>query len=139
MLSVRWTRKGKNKKMRKQIKKSVLYILTVALAIVVPFTSAYAKTPDMAYPYSYVEELPVYGYCSGDEIITVFLSEVTTSGRIVKIEKLLMLSDPKSLGLPFVVYKYTDSNGNMYIPYIHHNYNQNNLTQTAGNFGVCPK
>lgn len=90
-------------------------------------------------PYAFAYQLPVYGYCAGALIDVVYEGVVTMSGRLVATTSFIDHETPNSSTNSVVVYKYTDVNGNIYIPYYSEGQSYlNSLTVLPGPNGACP-
>lgn len=83
-----------------------------------------------------------YGLCGGSEVSVTYSGELTTPGKIVRIERALKLNGEAMLGTnnagAFVEYRYLDSKGVMHYP-VKEQYRIGDVLQRAyGSFGRCP-
>lgn len=81
-----------------------------------------------------VYELNIYSVCYGNDIIKTYSAPFRTSSGIVSQAARIM---PASVGTPFdhmifsepvLVYRYFDSNGNVYTPYLDQSYSSSEVT-----------
>lgn len=116
--------------------RKLVFLLLSLFILVTPTTKVLAL--DIT-PYAFAYKLPVYGYCAGSTIYVAYEGTVTMSGRLASTNKFIDHETPNSSTNSVVVYSYTDSNGNLYIPYYSSNQKYlNSLIELPGPHGACP-
>ncbi len=118
--------------------------LLAVLLLAMPVSAQQEMRDENNYPSprAAVNNVHFCGHCTYSYITTVFDGYLTTPGRIVKQEKKLVNIgyDPwlNSFTNPFVIYRYTDSYGNIFVPFENEVYSPSDLQRVEGNLGSCP-
>ena len=116
--------------------KKLEYLLLSLSILLTPSTKVLALD---ATPYAFAYQLPVYGYCAGNTIYVDYEGVVTMSGRLADRGAFLDHEAPNASTNTVVVYRYTDTYGNLYIPYYSGNQNYlNTLVELPSPHGACP-
>lgn len=126
--------------------KKIIYVFIICLIIATSTISLSAQQvvydDDNSSPRAVVSSVHFCGHCSYSNITTVFDGYLTTPGRIVEQKKKLVnIGYDQWLNLytnPYVVYRYVDSYGNVFIPFTDSVYSPSSLQRVNGNFGSCP-
>lgn len=120
------------------MKKILSCILSFSILIVGLLTNGVlAVENNEITPYVVAYQGPVYGYCTGARITTQYIASVYTTTRVKEIRSKLEMEGENSMVNSYVVYIYEETNGNITIPYYHHNHD-GYFIELTGDFGPCP-